>query len=217
MQLPSLAALQESCPWSPWPSCPMSATAPWWHQPRLTRPTTAKSLWASSCPGSTPSSGPCRHCLAGAATAPRVPAQPAQWTGRPRRPTTYPTSSACLSSAWSCRSWLSSSATGSCCAPSDRWGHTGGGRGLSTHLPHHVKNWSFSVNAFLRKNPQNLPTSERAAHMFFVKVSKKKLFLSLKNLTNVKQSSKSSRIRVKSKSSQNQVGSCSSSISWTTG
>lgn len=103
----------------------MSATALWWLPLRRTSPTTVKSPLASSCPGRTHLSGPCRRSLAGATTAQRDLGPPALSIGQPRQRITSLTSYVCLYSASSCPSWWLCSATESYCLPSDRWVNMG--------------------------------------------------------------------------------------------
>lgn len=103
----------------------MSATALWWLPLRRTPPTTVKSPLASSCPGRTHLSGPCRRSSAGATTAQRDLGPPALLIGQPRQQITSLTSSVCLYSASSCPSWWLCSATESYCPPSDRWVNMG--------------------------------------------------------------------------------------------
>lgn len=116
---------QASSPWSPSPSSPTSVTAPWWRPTSPTAGSTARCWEGSASPGSTLWPGPYLRCWAGADTGPRVPAPPARWTGRARRRTISPTSSACSPSAWCCLSVSFSTPTASCCTPSDRWGDAG--------------------------------------------------------------------------------------------
>ena len=116
---------QASSPWSPSPSSPTSVTAPWWRPTSPTAGSTARCWEGSASPGSTLWPGPYPRCWAGAGTDRRVPAPPARWTGRARRRTTSPTSSACSPSAWCCLSVSFSTPTASCCTPSDRWGDAG--------------------------------------------------------------------------------------------
>lgn len=103
----------------------MSATALWWLPLRRTPPTTVKSPLASSCPGRTHLSGPCRRSSAGATTAQRDLGPPALSIGQPRQRITSLTSSVCSYSASSCPSWWLCSATESYCLPSDRWVNMG--------------------------------------------------------------------------------------------
>lgn len=116
-----LPVLQALCLWFPSPFSPMNVTAPWLRPPLPAAESTARRWEGSASPGSTPWPGPYRRCWAGANTGLRVPAPLARWIGKPRRPITSPTSSACSPSAWFCHSASSSTPTASCCTPSDRW------------------------------------------------------------------------------------------------